>query len=132
MCTEAHSLINYSYLKEFYRSNDPDEIENSVLRTKLVRGEIINSIMKKWFFEKFKKNHGKLFCQVCKKTNLIESGKDIKKKDIPFLATIEHIIPTSQGGLKYHYSNFLVTCDTCNSNRGILPMFQVSEFLWIY
>lgn len=83
------------------------------------------------FFNKIKNKFGKLKCQICGNIDLIESNIG-NKKTPSNLATIEHITPKSQGGLKYNDINFICTCNKCNNTRGLSPLFQINDEMWVY
>lgn len=57
---------------------------------------------------------GSLTCEYCGKEDLDKDAPDYSG----YLATIDHIIPTSKGGKKYDTSNFAVACRPCNRDKG--------------
>lgn len=125
------SILNYILLKEEYKLNDLEYIKEKEIKKEISKGNLYNIGIKKSFFKKIKKKFGKLKCQVCGNDDLIENGIG-RGKQPDNLATIEHIIPISEGGFKYIETNYLCTCNKCNNKRGIKPLFPLGNDMYIY
>lgn len=80
--------------------------------------EIIEEWLK--FRLDFLSGYKTLTCTHCGKTDL-----QIETDDEDKLATVDHVLPLSQGGDKYDTKNCIVSCYPCNNNRGDL---SVSEY----
>ncbi len=109
---------------------DMDYIIEKIIRAEILKGNLINIKIKKRFFQKVKNKFGRLKCQICNNDDLIEIGKNGKQPHN--LATIEHVIPISQGGLRYVDSNYICTCSKCNGERGDKPMFYIGNDMYIF
>jgi 5-methylcytosine-specific restriction endonuclease McrA len=73
------------------------------------------------FLQEELKNKGSLRCFYCQKDNLkIEESKRQNK------ATVDHVVPKSNGGDKFSHTNFVVCCDSCNRRKGSMTS---EEFL---
>ncbi len=94
------SFLSYIMLKNDYKLLDIDYIKEREVKSEIKKGNYINMGIRKAFFKKVKRKFGRLKCQVCNNDNLIEKAQGKEKKS-PNLATIEHVIPISEGGLKY-------------------------------
>lgn len=119
----SKSRYQYKLLTKFYKTRDEDYIIETFMRENHLK-----QMSKELFFERFIQKHGMLKCQICGKENLIRFDKN--KVDIS--ATIEHIIPKKEGGLRYSSSNFICSCNNCNNNRGDKPLIKISNERYIY
>ena len=75
-----------------------------------------NLHFRKRFLDSFKKKHGDLYCEYCGKRPLIYDG--IGKEVKTFLATLDHVVPLSRGGIPFERSNIKVCCPQCNTKKG--------------
>ena len=67
----------------------------------------------KQFLEKELDKHKKLTCYYCNNSNLkLKSNKRHEQ------ATVDHIIPKSEGGEEFNSSNFVVCCSNCNKKKS--------------
>jgi len=67
---------------------------------------------RKWFLREHLKKHKTLICFYC--------GNGPLKKQSDFnrdLATLDHVKPLSKGGERFHSSNLVIACYTCNSRK---------------
>lgn len=69
------------------------------------------------FRKEFLGQYKTLTCSHCGKTNL-----QIDTDDEDLLATVDHIVCLSQGGKKFDKKNCIVSCYSCNNNRGDLSV----------
>ena len=123
---DAHSSVQYKKLKDYFRELDIDYSENQRKRNLVIEGKLHPSILHRIFLRK-KEQEGKLQCVYCQK-QLKRYIFERKTKVFPAdAATIDHFVAVHNGGLKYHYSNFVVACIKCNNDKGILPAFKISE-----
>jgi hypothetical protein len=128
--TSPKSSYLFQLLIKEYKSLDIDYIENQVMYDKIKKGEINTSVIRRIILKKIKKKFGKLKCQVCGEEELILDGNVAKKSKK--LATIEHVIPISLGGLKYSESNIICTCSSCNNKRGNIPLVHKGDNMYIF
>ncbi len=125
------SLVSKTLLTNYYKALDADYIKNDIIRTQIINNEVLFSALRLEFFQKVKSQFGSLKCQICNNTDLVETI--LHKRKIPHnLATIEHVIPLSKGGLKYVEANFICTCIKCNNKRGDKPLFHIGNGMYIY
>lgn len=97
-------LQNYLYVR------DKDYLEdNFMVRINFSRDYLSDQL----------KQHGKLTCKYCSKTDLqIEySDMHVSKAN---KATIDHVIPLSKGGKFYDLNNIVIACSKCNCSKGNL------------
>ena len=120
---QAHSFFKYILFKIELAKLDRDIQANAVLREMVIAKEITFAAIKKIYLKKMERLN-KLFCIYCQKPLKIYTVKGNLPED---MATIEHVIPLSEGGLKYHESNFACACPKCNNKRKTLPVHQISE-----
>jgi hypothetical protein len=67
---------------------------------------------RKWYIREHFRKHKKLECFYC--------GKGPLKKQTDHndqLATLDHVKPLSKGGERFHSSNLVVACYSCNSRK---------------
>jgi 5-methylcytosine-specific restriction endonuclease McrA len=67
---------------------------------------------RKWFLKQELKKYKILTCFYCDKSSL-KTQSDFTHD----LATLDHVKPLSKGGTKFHSSNIVVACFTCNSRK---------------
>ncbi len=73
-----------------------------------------NRARKKFLKQELEK-YGKLTCAYCSLTNLQLEGGDAQKSKI---ATVDHVVPKSEGGDEFSLENFAVCCWSCNRKKG--------------
>ena len=74
-----------------------------------------------------KAQHGHLWCYYCGRKGLIaELPDDATRADLKSLATLDHVVPRSQGGAEYDERNVVVSCHPCNQRKGSK---MIDEFL---
>ena len=134
---EAHSLVQYYFLKRSLVTQDADIRLNSKYRRALIEGTITFTTLKDKFFKRME-SEGKLICVYCQEPLKIyqieERARYSKDKyQVPKdMATIEHLVPVADGGLKYVESNWACACSKCNNKRDRLPVFKVTETKYIF
>lgn len=70
-------------------------------------------------FKKVREKHGRLWCHYCGKDNLLEDVTEgMGKEEMKKLATLDHIVPRSQGGAEYDEDNVVVACYSCNQRKA--------------
>ena len=67
---------------------------------------------RKWFLKQYLRKYKTLVCFYCGNGPL-KSQADSNKE----LATLDHVKPLSKGGERFHSSNLVVACYTCNSRK---------------
>lgn len=119
----AASVLLYKQLL----NQDEDFIEHKTLSQHLVDGKINKSVIRRIFFRRLIARYGSVYCRLCKRHDLVvnfrsksgpaknPSRKDRKQDN---WATIDHIIPISDGGLKYSFKNMMCLCNSCNNKKG--------------
>ncbi len=117
--TSANTLAAGVLLKRYYQLRD---VDNDGSHAKRIRKKIKFS---QNYLTKIKAEKGVLSCTYCPRTNLIIEKKGKRIPD-SFKATIDHIIPISNGGARYDEKNICVCCGKCNSKKGSK---SVEEFL---
>ena len=88
---------------------------NLVLRQRLYNQIESNrwSKVRKQFLEKELHTHQKLTCYYCNNSKLkLKSNKRHEQ------ATVDHIVPKSEGGEEFSASNFVVCCSNCNKKKA--------------
>ena len=71
------------------------------------------SKVRKQFLEKELDTHKKLTCYYCNNSKLkLKSNKRNEQ------ATVDHIVPKSEGGEAFSASNFVVCCNSCNKKKA--------------
>jgi hypothetical protein len=71
-------------------------------------------IFRRRFFKRLEKEGVALTCKYCHKDNLYHKMKGSDKR---CLATLDHIVPVSKGGLIYDVNNLAVVCYPCNNRK---------------
>lgn len=79
------------------------------------------STLAEWFeFREKYLSSRQLVCSFCGKNGL---KKEISSLDeLPFLATIDHVVPLSKGGAMYDENNLKVACHSCNNGKGSMSL----------
>lgn len=109
------SMSSLVLLNQYYRERDIDLLnEMKEIQDYLNRRTI--------FLLKEKKKHGDLVCHYCGKPHLEvgyrhHSLSNLNNKNLK-LATIDHVIPVSDGIDKLDESNWVVSCKKCNGKKG--------------
>lgn len=105
-------------LKNYYWELDEDNRNSFANRMRLIG-------FSRSYLTTTQQAKGSLKCSYCPKDNLIIELEGMRvpngKK-----ATIDHIIPISEGGALFDTNNICVACGSCNSKKGSL---SVDEFL---
>lgn len=125
----AHSVVQYNFYKADLSALDKEIEENRIIRNMVIKHKANFTEIKQAFLRRMEAE-GKLFCIYCQRDLKIYVDKTMKMP--PDMATIEHLVPTSQGGLKYHESNFACACNSCNNKRGVQPIFKITETEYIW
>ncbi len=113
---DAHSIIQYNFYKADLSTLDREILENTIIRNMVIAHEDNFSQIKLRFLRRMERE-GKLICVYCQiQLKIYENQTKRLPED---MATIEHLVPISQGGLKYHESNFACACNGCNNRRGV-------------
>jgi len=76
---------------------------------------------RKWFIREHLRKHKELSCFYCGKSSLKKQSNYTDQ-----LATLDHVKPLSKGGERFHSSNLVVACYSCNSRKRDK---SVEEFL---
>lgn len=126
----AKSCYQYRLLKKHYRKLDMDYIFDKIILNALRKNEsYMLTSTKNTFFEMIYQKYGMLKCEICGAENLSRgTNRNIKNNQ---LATIEHVIPQSLGGLKFAFSNMICACSICNNKRDLLPLVKKGD-LFVY
>lgn len=133
----AHSLVQYYLLKQDLSYQDDDMCLNDVYRAAIIEGKLTFGALKRIFFRRMKRE-GKLICIYCQEPLKIYNTKErvmtgLAHNKLPKdMATIEHITPIADGGLKYVESNWACACSDCNNKRNRLPVFKVTDTKYIF
>jgi 5-methylcytosine-specific restriction endonuclease McrA len=67
---------------------------------------------RRWYIRQHLKAHNKLVCHYCGKGPLRKQSDNEDN-----LATLDHVKPISKGGNKFHSSNIVIACFSCNSRK---------------
>ena len=71
------------------------------------------------FLKRIKAQQGHLECHYCHCKGLVEElPDDATRADLKRLATLDHVVPISQGGAEYDGTNLVVACHSCNQKKG--------------
>jgi len=124
-----HSIVQYNFYKHGLSTLDRDIQENTIIREMVIAKEDNFSQIKLRFFRKMEAE-GKLICIYCQIDLKIYTG--ITKNFPSDMVTLEHLVPLSQGGLKYHESNFACACSGCNGQRAVAPIFKITDTHYIW
>ena len=79
------------------------------------------------YLSEIQRREGSLTCTYCNKPNLKIELEGMKVRNF-IMATIDHIIPLSKGGLYFDYNNINVCCGQCNNKKGSM---DVEDFMKI-
>lgn len=95
-------------LKDYLRSQDEDFINST-------RHQMIE--FSRSFLTEQQEKLGSLTCKYCEKPNLIIEYEGMRvPRDIK--ATIDHVVPLSDGCDPFDKNNIVVACEKCNSKKG--------------
>lgn len=130
--TPAHSSFQYNLLLEYYRNNDADNFNDSVTKMRIINGLTSFTRIRNLFLTFWLVKNGELKCVYCQNPLTIYGPISHRKLFPKDFATVDHFIPKSQGGLRYVGSNLLPCCCGCNSKRGTLPAYKVTETKYIW
>ena len=71
------------------------------------------------FLKHQKAQQGHLECHYCGRKGLVaELPDDASRADLKRLATLDHVVPRSQGGAEFDRGNIVVACHPCNQKKG--------------
>ena len=71
------------------------------------------------FLKRVMARRGHLACHYCGRKGLVsELPDDYTRADLKRLATLDHVVPRSQGGAEYDRSNIVIACHPCNQRKG--------------
>jgi len=59
-----------------------------------------------------------LKCVYCGRDDLVKDQPEHLRKQLPNLATIDHVKPVSKGGKRYDKDNCVVSCRKCNAKKA--------------
>lgn len=112
-----NTLASSILMKRAYWEQDPDNPYNQ--RLALIG-------LSRDFLTKEKEKHGDLVCTYCEKPNLII---ELHEMNVPnhIKATIDHIVPISEGCNPFDTENLAVACGKCNSKKGSMPADKFRE-----
>ncbi len=128
---DSKSSHQYRLLKKHYRKLDMDYIFDKIILTSLKKNEsYMLTTNKNTFFDMIYQKYGMLKCEICGAENLIRGTNRNSTKQNQ-LATIDHVIPQSLGGLKFAYSNMICACSVCNNKRDLSPLVKKGD-LFVY
>ena len=118
--TNPKTYASYVLLKNFYWENDADNLKSIANRLRIIG-------FSRRYLTNIQKKEGSVTCTYCKKPDLVIELEGMK---VPqnIKATIDHIIPISEGGPVFDSSNITPCCGKCNGRKGSL---SVEEFLKI-
>ena len=116
-----NSLAALILLKNILRQHDVDYLSDIATRYKKIA-------FSRNYLTKEKEVHGDLICTYCHTPHLhIEYEGMRVNHDIK--ATIDHIVPLSQGGEFFNEKNVCVACGVCNSRKGSMPAEEFKEIV---
>lgn len=115
---KPNTYASYVLLKNHYWEHDEDNIKSFANRMRMIG-------FSRTYLTKIKETTGNLTCTYCPKTDLIIELDGMKVPN-NIKATIDHIVPISQGGALFDYRNICVSCGKCNTKKGNK---SVEEFL---
>lgn len=120
-------------LNEELQIQDYDYQENEKLSKEIKNGFINKQAIRKIFLKRWKEKYGKLYCYICGKDNLKESGpRNEERKRMPDnLATLDHKVAIVNGGLKYAFRNMICLCYYCNCTKGDKHLHDIQTFRMI-
>ena len=72
---------------------------------------------RRWYIRQHIKRHKKLECFYCGKGPLKKQSNDHNN-----IATLDHVKPLSKGGNRFHSSNIVIACHSCNSRKKDLDV----------
>ena len=71
------------------------------------------------FLKRVEAHSGNLSCHYCGRKGLVsELPDDYSRADLKRLATLDHVVPRSQGGAEFDKGNIVVACHPCNQRKG--------------
>lgn len=76
---------------------------------------------RRWYIREHLRRHKCLMCHYCRKGPLRKQSDDENN-----LATLDHVKPISKGGDRFHSSNIVIACFSCNSRKKDM---DVEEFV---
>lgn len=111
---DAKSYASAVLLKDYYEQRDTDFVGTIEYRMRRIA-------FSRNFLKAELKKKGKLCCTYCKNPHLkIEWENMVVPQDSK--ATIDHVIPISNGGGVFDVRNIVVACGKCNSKKGSLSL----------
>jgi 5-methylcytosine-specific restriction endonuclease McrA len=117
----SNSYASLVLLQDDLLKQDADYLANQYDRMELVR-------LSRAFLNNVLEEHGDLQCTYCRKSDLIieEEGMKVQASR---MATIDHVVPISEGADPFDTSNLVVACRICNGKKSNLTL---SVFLHRY
>lgn len=105
----SKSLASLVLLNDYYHAIDYDY--QATLEFRMKRVEFSRTTLKRW-----QKQIGSLFCVYCDKPDLII---ELEGMSVPneYKATLDHIVPVSEGGEVFDINNVICSCGTCNKRK---------------
>jgi 5-methylcytosine-specific restriction endonuclease McrA len=112
--TNPKTYASYVLLKNFYWENDADNLKSIANRLRIIG-------FSRRYLTNIQKKEGSVTCTYCKKPDLVIELEGMK---VPqnIKATIDHIIPISEGGPVFDESNITPCCGKCNGRKGSLSV----------
>jgi 5-methylcytosine-specific restriction endonuclease McrA len=132
----ASSFAAAIMLQEHYRAQDEDYLEDREHKEKFAAGKMNKGVLRRVFFRRLAKQ-GRLFCVLCGRDDLLvrypprrnnpRKGTKHRAPTPDNLATIDHIVPLAEGGLKYSLRNYMCLCNKCNERKGSRSVLRVGS-----
>jgi 5-methylcytosine-specific restriction endonuclease McrA len=114
------SWSSYIMMKEELRSMDEDVLEEKEVLYRYLSKRYL-------FLVRRLKRRGELRCDYCGRPGLVIGHNRQSNNGIPNLATIDHIVPTSEGIDRMDEKNWGVACRKCNGKKGSRPAEEFAE-----
>jgi 5-methylcytosine-specific restriction endonuclease McrA len=114
------SWSSYIMMKEELRSMDEDVLEEKEVLYRYLSKRYL-------FLVRRLKRRGELRCDYCGRPGLVIGHNRQSNNGIPNLATIDHIVPTSEGIDRLDEKNWGVACRKCNGKKGSRPAEEFAE-----
>lgn len=108
--------MKYSVHNVFVKNPHPQSLAALVVLTKKLSpkptGYKVWLKYRSWYLRQYKKTHKQFRCHYC------NHGPLKKQSDnLDWLATLDHVHPTSKGGPKFLSTNIVIACHPCNNRK---------------
>ena len=110
LVTKPNTYAASVLLRAHYEALDETNLKSFSGRMKMVG-------FSRGFLTRVQNDKGCLTCEYCKRPNLTIEMENMKVPNAK-KATIDHVIPLSQGADPFDETNLVVACGKCNSRKG--------------